>query len=643
MPRIRFVRRPPPALLALLAAALLAPAAAAQPPGPFAAAAGAAGLKELSLEELLAVEVTSVAKRPQRWIDSVGAITVITGDEIRRSGARSLPEALRLAPGLHVARFDSRTWAISARGLNITTANKMLVLIDGRSVYTPLFSGVFWDVQAPMLEEIERIEVIRGPGATMWGANAVNGVINVITRSAAASRGGLAVGGLGGETSFGALRWGGEGGGGHYRVYGKLDRHGALVFADGRSANDPLRIGQGGFRFDSPGGGRTAWAVHGDLYRGEIGHPLRADTDVDGGNLTGRWSRELEGGARLEVRGFFDQTYRRVPGQFEEDRFTWDVEMQHEVSRGRHQLLWGGGYRWSEDDVVNSPVVAFEPDSETAWVANLFVQDEIALAPDVRLIGGVKLEEHSTMDLEAMPTLRLAWQPDEDSLLWGGASRAVRAPTRLDRDVVFFADDVPIVLGSRDFAPEEVIAYEVGYRWGGTARWLVDLTAFHNRYDDLRTAEPSPGGLPFVLDNLLSGETTGGTAAASWQALPSLRLHGSLTLLDTEMTPDPGSRDLNRGTGEANDPSVHGLLRADLDLPRGFELGAWLRHVGDLPEPAVPAYTELDLRLAWRRSPELTFAVVGQNLLDDHHPEFGAAASREEVERGVYGQVTWSF
>ncbi|HEX2164557.1 MAG TPA: TonB-dependent receptor [Thermoanaerobaculia bacterium] len=626
---------------ALLAAALLAPAAAAQP---VALADTPDELKELTLEQLLEVRVTSLVKRPQRWVDAIGAVSVITGDEIRRSGARSLPEALRLAPGLHVARFDSRTWAISARGLNITTSNKMLVLIDGRSVHTPLFSGVFWDVQAPMLEDVERIEVIRGPGATLWGANAVNGVINVITRGAAETRGGLAVAGLGTEESFGALRWGGEAEEGHYRVYGKLDRHGALVFADGTSATDPLTIGQGGFRWDSAAGGRDAWSVHGDLYRGEIGHPVREDSDVDGGNLFGRWRRELAGGSRLELRGFYDHTFRRVPGQFEEDRNTWDLELQHDLERGRHEVVWGGGFRWSEDDVVNSPVVAFLPDSETAWVANLFVQDEIALAPGWRMVVGTKVEEHSTMDLEVMPTLRLAWQPRENAMLWGGAARAVRAPTRLDRDVVFLSGGVPVLVGSDDFAPEEVIAYEVGARWAVSDTWFADLSVFHNRYEDLRTAEPTPGTvLPFVLANLLTGETSGATASASWQATPALRLHGGLTALDTELVLDPRSRDLSGGAGEANDPDLHGFLRADLDLPRNVEVGLWLRHVGELPEPHVPAYTELDLRLGWRASPALSFAVVGQNLLDEHHAEFGAPPSREEIERGVYGEVRWSF
>jgi iron complex outermembrane recepter protein len=639
------------AAVAALAAAVavmlaLAPAPAAAQPREADSAAAAEDLKQLSIEQLLEVRVISMVKRPQRWLDAVGAVSVITGEEIRRSGARSLPEALRLAPGLHVARFDSRTWAISARGLNITTANKMLVLIDGRTVYTPLFSGVFWEVQAPMLEDVERIEVIRGPGATLWGANAVNGVINVITKAAADTRGGLAVAGVGDEIAFGALRWGGAAGGGRYRVYGKLDDHDALAFADGRSATDPLRLGQGGFRFDraAGGGGDHGWSLHGDLYRGTIGHPVRDDTDVDGGNLTGRWSRRLAGGSELELRGFYDHTYRQVPGQFEEDRDTWDLELQHELDRGRHHLVWGGGYRWSEDRVEPGETIVFDPAEETAWVANLFAQDEIALAPGWRLVAGAKLEEQSTMDLEVMPTLRLAWQPSESTLVWGGAARAVRAPTRLDRDVRFLQNGVPLVVGSRDFAPEEVISYEAGWRWAGRAAWLVDISVFHNRYDDLRTAEPSPVTVvPFVLDNRLSGESQGATASASWQATPRLGFHGALTLLDTDLVLDPGSRDLNAGTGEANDPDAHGFLRADLDLPGGFELGAWLRYVDDLPAPVVPAYTELDLRLAWRRSPALTFALVGQNLLDARHPELGSPLSREEIERGVYGEVTWSF
>jgi iron complex outermembrane receptor protein len=606
--------------------------------------ASPAELKQLSLEQLLEVEVISVVKRPQRWVDTAAALSVITGEDVRRSGARSLPDALRLAPGLHVARFDSRSWAISARGLNTSVANKMLVLIDGRSVYTPLFSGVFWDVQAPLLEDVERIEVVRGPGGALWGANAVNGVINVITRRADDSQGGLLVAGGGDEERpFGAVRWGGTTGGGHYRVYGKLDQHGALALPGGASADDPLRLGQGGFRFDRPLGEATELTLQGDLYEGRIGHRFRDDTDVDGGNLMAHWSRRLDGGSQVALRGYYDHTFRRVPGQFQEDRGTWDVEGQHGLARGRHELLWGGGYRVSEDRVLASPVLAWDPPREAAWVANLFLQDEIDLAPGWQAVLGTKLEEHSTMDLEVMPSLRLAWAPHEAALLWAGAARAVRAPTRLDRDARFLAGGVPFLVGNPDFAPEEVVSYELGGRWAGGARWLLDLAAFHHRYDDLRSTEPGPPGSPLLLANLLAGETAGATLAASWQLVPRARLHGGVTLLDTDLEPKPGGRDVNEGSGEGNDPRRHGFLRLDLDLPADLELGAWLRHVGELPDPVVPAYTELDLRLGWRPRPGLLLGLVGQNLLHDRHPEFGSPATREEVERGVYGQVTWSF
>jgi iron complex outermembrane recepter protein len=610
-------------------------------------------LKQMSLEELMELQVTSASKFPQLASEVPAAIRVIRQDELRRAGVRTLPEALRLATGLHVARFDSRTWAISARGLNSQTANKLLVLIDGRSVYTPLFSGVFWDVQNYLIRDIDRIEVIRGPGAAVWGSNAVNGVVNVVTKSAAETQGGLAVAGAGTEhRGFGELRWGGgigdagPLGNGHYRVYGKAESRDGLVFSDGRDARDDLRFGQGGFRADFAPGADTRVTLQGDLYGGEIGHPTLDDTEVDGGNLGVRWERDLSERSDVQVHAYYDRTYRKVPAQFEETRSTVDLNAQHYWRGRRHELVWGGAYRSSRDRVTDSPIFDWEPNRRTVWIASLFVQDQIVLAPEWRLTLGARVEDQSTMDLELQPSLRLAWAPGANELLWAAVSRAVRAPTRIDRDVRVPGEPPFVVVGSRDFEPEEVIAYELGYRYLPRTDLVFGVNAFYNDYDELRSQEPTPGapgGLPLVLGNRLEAETYGVELSGRLDVSPRVHLFTGLTWLETDLHLEPGSGDPTGGAPEANDPDFHGFLRLDLDLARGFELGATLRHVGALPAPEIPAYTELDLRLGWRPRQRLELAVVGQNLLDGHHPEFGNPTSREEVERGIYGEVVWHF
>jgi iron complex outermembrane receptor protein len=602
-------------------------------------------LKRLSMEELLEIQVTSATKFPRRAAETPAAISVISQDDLRRSGVRTLADALRLATGVHVAQFDSRSWAISARGLSSLTANKLLVMIDGRSVYTPLFSGVFWEVQNYPLEDIDRIEVIRGPGAALWGANAVNGVINIVTAEAAATQGGLAVARTGSEQPvYGVLRWGGEIGRGHYRLYGQYDDRDGLVFADGRDANDDFNVAQTGFRADFETGPAGVLTLQGDAYEGEIGHPVRETTDVDGANLGARWRRDLGTAGDLEVRAYYDHTYRRVPAQFEETRQTYDLELQHHFRRGRHELVWGGGYRSSDDNVTSTEVIGWVPSEDTIWIANLFAQDEIELSPELRLTLGTKLEEQSYMDLEVQPSVRLAWQPRPGELLWGAVSRAVRAPTRIDLHVRVPGEPPFLAVGNPDFQPEEVIAYELGFKSVRRPELPFSIAAFYNVYDDLRSQEPSPGGgLPFVLGNRLEGETYGTELTARVDPAPGFRLRGSITWLETDLRFEPGSGDPTGGRSEANDPSFHGFLRADLDLPRNVILGAWLRYVDDLPAPAVPGYFELDLRLAWRPREAIELSLVGQNLLHDRHPEFGSPESREEIERGVYGEVVWRF
>jgi iron complex outermembrane receptor protein len=594
-----------PAALLLLLTSLLPAAAAGQPQA-------VADLKKLSIEELMEIEVTSVSKRSERLSQAAAAVIVITQDEIRRSGVTSLPEALRLVNSLHVARQTQHDWAVSARGFNLTTANKMLVLIDGRSVYTPLFSGVFWDVQDTLLEDVERIEVIRGPGATLWGANAVNGVINVITKRAADTQGGLVTAGGGEEErAFGGVRWGGgfRGEKGHYRVYGKVFDRDSMVLADGSDARDDMQMGQGGFRADWKNSEADSFTLQGDAYDGTIGAIALGDTDVDGGNLLGRWTRTTSERSGLELQVYWDRTHRRIPDLFEEHLDILDLDFQHRLPLAeRHDLVWGFGYRWHRDEVGNSAAVGFFPPRRSFGLASFFAQDEISLLGDrLDLIVGTKVEHNDSTGFEVQPSIHAAWKPDDRRTLWGAVSRAVRTPTRLDEDVVFFGPNgLHLVEGSRDFESEELLAWELGYRIQTTPELLFDLAAFYNVYDHLRSQEPPAGSpIPIVLANNLNAETWGAELRMNAQPRPGLRLQAGYTRLEKHFSLDPGSRDPSGGLAEGNDPENRLAFRASVDLPSNLELDAWLRYVDSLPQPPVDAYTEMDLRLGWHATEAL--------------------------------------
>lgn len=631
-----------------LACLLAGPAGARQESGGKGAAA--ADLKKLSIEELMEIDVTSVSRRAERLNQAAAAIVVVTQEDLRRAGVNSLPEALRLINSLQVARQTQRSWAINARGSNTTTSNKLLVLIDGRSVYTPLFSGVFWDVQDTLLEDVERIEVVRGPGATLWGANAVNGIINVVTKRAADTQGGLVTAGAGNEErGFGGVRYGGTiGASGFYRVYGKRFDRDELVLADGAGARDPMRMGQAGFRADWKGAGRDAFTLQGDAYEGRVGEPTRDDTDVDGGNLLGRWSRTLSEDAGLDLQVYWDRTHRDIPGLFEEHLDVFDLDFQHRLPVAeRHDLVWGFGYRHHRDRVGNSPTIAFLPARRDFDLVSLFAQDEVSLLDDrLALTFGTKLEHNDSTGLEVQPSVRAAWKASDRRTLWAAVSRAVRTPTRIDEDFVAFGPGGQVrIQGSRDFESETLLAWELGYRIQPTPDLLLDVAAFYDVYDDLRSQEP-PADRPFpiLLANKLEAEAWGIELRGNFQPLQGWRVQAAWAWLGQDRHLDPDSRDPTRGAGEGNDPEHRASLRSLLDLPGGFELDGGLRYVSALPSPAVDAYTELDLRLGWRASDALELSLVGQNLLHESHAEFGpATALREEVQRSLYGKATWRF
>ncbi len=429
-------------------------------------------LADLSLEELAGIRITSVSKRPESLANAAASVFVITGEEIRRSGATTLPEALRLAPNLQVARVDARNYAVTARGFNSAFENKLLVLIDGRTVYTPLFSGVFWDAQDVVLEDIARIEVISGPGATMWGANAVNGVINVITETAEETQGTLAAVGASNSERQAVVRYGGTlANGGHFRIYGKHAGNDDPKLANGRDSRTGWRREQTGFRTDWGNVSRNV-TVQGDAYQGSLHQFGTEDISIAGANLVGRLNNTLADGSNVSLQGYWDYTERNQPNAFIEQLNTLDLQLQHSTRfAGMHNVVWGGGYRYGIDRIENGNAFAFLPARANMHWGNIFIQDEIALHEKLSLTTGLKLENNHYTGAELLPTMRLAWKPHANDLIWASASRAVRTPSRIDRD--FFSPTRPAVVagvpqyaiaGGPAFESEIAKVAELGYR-----------------------------------------------------------------------------------------------------------------------------------------------------------------------------------
>ncbi len=608
----------------------------------------AAALKQLSIEQLMNVEVTSVSKRPERLAQAAAAIQVITHDDIRRSGASSLPEALRLATNLQVAQLDSRQWAISARGFNGTTANKLLVLIDGRTVYTPLYSGVFWDVQDVPLPDIDRIEVISGPGATLWGANAVNGVINVITRSSKETQGLLVSGGGGNELrGFGTARYGGVlGPRWRYRVYGKGFGRQSTVLPNGLDAMDDWHFEQGGFRVDGDASRATRVGFHGDVYDGRISQPGASDVVVSGGNLAGTWSHTISANSDVQAQVYYDHTHRNIPGTFGEDLDTYNVDLQHRTRLGeRNDLVWGLAYRLINDRVANSAAIAFLPAHVRRQWFSGFLQDEIALVPArLHVALGTKLEHNDYTGVEVQPSGRVNWTVSQSSTVWAAVSRALRTPSRIDREL-FAPGQPPYVLaGGPNFHSEEELAYELGHRLQ-RGPFTLSLATFYNRYHSLRSIEKAnpPAAFPQMLANKQEGESYGGELAADYRVSERWRVHAGYTDLRIHIWALPGSTDTSRGSAENHTPDRQFSVRSSADLGARWSLAGEYRYVGEITNQRLPAYGELDVRLAWHAARELDVSVAGQNLLHDHHAEFGTPTTLRQIERGVYGTIEWRF
>lgn len=621
--------------VATLALALISPAIAQE--------SATGDLADLSLEELSNIEITSVSKHGQRLSDAPASIYVITAEDIRRSGATSLPEALRLAPNLEVARVNSSSYAISSRGFNNSIGNKLQVLLDGRILYTPLFSGVFWDVPDVMLEDVERIEVISGPGATLWGANAVNGVINIITRRSSETQGGLASVSAGNLERNYALRFGSSGANASYRVYGKFFERDPTSRVDGTSKDDGWNRREIGFRADwgTPADGFT---LQGAVYRGELDTARSEDLLTFGAHLFGRWTHQLASGNSVQLQTYFDRTDRDIPGSIRERLKIYDVEFQHDVAGIEgHALTWGISHRGAIDQVTNAPAIAFLPAERNLYWTSAFAQDEIALRGDkLKLVGGIRIERNSYTGTEVMPTLRLAWKPNASRLVWAALTRAVRTPSRLDREL--FSPEQPpfLIAGGPGFRSEVANVFAVGYRSQPSPKVSYSITAFHHDYDYLRTFEQRPAG-DFVIGNKMEGNSSGVEAWVVVQATKNWRLSAGATLLNLNLRLKPGSKDPTGIRGAGNDAEQQWTLRSSLDLPRQMELDASIRHVGALPDPKVPAYTAVDVRLGWRPNDRLELALTGQNIFDSGHIEFGDELTASEIGRAFRASLKWSF
>lgn len=626
-------------------------------------------LKQLSVEELLDIEVTSVSKRPEKLLEAASAIQVVTGEDIRRSGAATIPQALRMAGNLQVAQKGSRSWAISARGFNTDLANKLLVLIDGRAVYTPLFSGVFWERQDYLLEDIDRIEVISGPGGTLWGANAVNGVVNITTKAAKDTQGGHWEAGLGTDLrTFTGGRYGGTlAPNVHFRVYGKYSDWDGALLADGSDADGEWHMTQGGFRIDAETSPQESLTLQGDIYSTRESVGASNAVRERGHNLLARWSRRLANDSDFSLQVYYDHTRLDTPappliinglelapgGTLSDDLDTFDLDFHHRLPRGdTHQLIWGLGYRFTRDVLSNAPSLAFLPPELDQELFSGFIQDEIRLRDNLTLTLGAKIEHNDYTGVETEPGVRMQWRLSPDRMLWAAISRAVRMPSRIDRDLSQPAPEYLVLLkGGPDFDSETVVAYELGYRtqWGG--RTMLSASVFYNEYRDLRSTSLTPATLlPLFFENNVEGESCGLELDLIYQATDWWSLHASYNFLDTDLRVKPGQFDFNNALNETSDPKHQFSVRSSWDLPNRWELDTAFRWIdslaiNDAGVPAVvPSYMEVDVRLAWRPSERTELSLVGQNLLHDRHPEYGLPdPNRKEIARSVYGKATWRF
>ena len=654
-------------LIALCAAASVPASVRAQQPDE--------SLADLSIEQLAGIRIGSASRRLQPVSHAATAIFVITREDMRRAGAATLGDALRLAPGLQVARVTGRDWSITSRGYAEQSPNKMLVVVDGRPVYSPLFAGVFWDVQTVPLEDVERIEVIEGSGATLWGSNAVNGVINVVTRRAPSTRGGMIAVRSGTAAHIGATaRYGVDlGDGAAVRFYGTFADREPSRLVDGTAGEDDWRLGQGGFRLDAPLSARSRITVQGDGYAAAGDQVSRLVTpdppfaeltsgrrETSGGNVLTRWTHTFGERSEVQVRAFYDRAVRDQPpttGRVSVDIF--DVEVLQRLSiAGRHNLVWGGGYRVVSDELAPTFQVGLVPEGRSIHLVTAFAQDEMAVVPERFFVTlGGKIERNDLSGVEVQPNARLRWMPNPRHTLWSAVSRAVRVPTRLDSDIRVISQVIPgsppahvRIDGNEDFESENIVAAELGYRAEVHRTFSVDLNGYHSWGYRLRSVHPlSPveeDGVTIqrlTIGNDAKARTYGGTFAANWRPLGALLLRGSVSFVEMEVElredAQPGAvPNINPGFN----PSSFATLSSYVTLPAGLEIYVAARYVGALENPPIDEYIQADARLGWRASRTLSIGVVGQDLFAARHAEFSSLPQRE-IQRRAELQVEWRF
>ncbi|MGB8524826.1 MAG: TonB-dependent receptor [Candidatus Acidiferrales bacterium] len=636
-----------------------------------------------SLEDLMNVQVTSVSKNEQTLSRTASAIFVITAEDIARSGAMNIPDLLRMVPGMDVAQINAHTWAISARGFNGEFSNELLVLVDGRTVYVPTFGGVFWDVLDMPLDDIERIEVIRGPGGTIWGANAVNGVVNIITKKAADTHGALIVAGGGTlDQGFGTAQYGGAlGKNTDYRVYSKYLDQSQLPAIAGQLGGDSWHLLSGGFRIDSTLSPRDTLDVQGSFYRGNEGNPSRIlasvtspgleevdpKVDLSGGYLQLAWNHTFSARSDTTLQISYDSFGRN--DTLAENRYTLNLDFQHHIEWGQRQIIiWGLDYRYSSSQTHGSLIISLNPADLTTQIAGSFVQDEIALSPDrLYLTIGTKLEHDYYTGFVLLPSARIAWQPNNHLMFWAAVSRAARTPASLDiSERLNFAgfpgaNGVPVLIGqvgNPHFKNEDLTAYEAGIRNTILKRLSIDFAAFYGDYTHQETAEPAPPVfetapapphlfIPTVFENLLHGESHGLEVAANWKVTDRWTLSPGYAFEQIHMHLDPSSQDTTSvSPAQGSSPVNSGQLRSHFIFPHNMSWDTSAYFVGRLNDPKIPSYTRVDTGLTWHYREGLSISVVGQNLVRDHHLEFieptGATVSTL-IKRSAYAKVTWRF
>lgn len=601
----------------------------------------ATDLYDLSLEELGNIQISIVSKKRERLVDAAASIYVITDDAIRRSGARTLPEALRLAPNLHVAQIKENQYAISARGFNSATANKLLVMIDGRTVYTPLYSGVFWDSQDVLLQDVQQIEVVSGSGGTLWGANAVNGVINIITKSAKETESNLLHVTSSNKERGVAMRHGGNfNNSGSYRVYAKFDQWDHSVRENGMAEPDAWERAQIGFRSDWTDGINDL-KVLGKMFRNSIDQLSLGNESNSDTSLLARWKKPLESEGNIYVRAYVDHSYRNIPGTYSEKIDTLDVDIQHSFAeKNNSQFIWGGGYRIANDRVTNSVLVAFMPAHKQLNWANLFAQEEYSVLPDWQFTLGARLETNEYTGLEFLPNAKISWKESADKLLWLSLARAVRAPSRIDTEFYLPGNAPYLLAGGPNFRSEIANTLELGWRAKeGTLTYSIVI--YHTEYDHLRSLDFQPAG-SFIFQNHIEGNTQGVEALVNYQVTEHWAVEASGFSLDEDFG------DVSRAQSQlGNDPRYQWMLSSTWNLNSNTQCGISLRHVGELRYPTVEAYTALDAHIGWSPLKNIELTLTGRNLDDPYHQEFDSGSTQTltavQMEREIDVALTVKF